>query len=61
MGFMQDDGKSEPDYSVSENEQFIALFMTHLAPEFVFALVDKNYNIVITCILCFLYFLGIVV
>lgn len=33
MGFMQDDGKSEPDDSVSENEQFIALLMTHIWPQ----------------------------
>lgn len=33
MGFMQDDGKSEPDDSVSENEQFIALLMTYIWPQ----------------------------
>lgn len=33
MGFMQDDGKSEPDDSVSENEQLIVLLMTHIWPQ----------------------------
>ena len=33
MGFMQDDGKSEPDDRVSENEQLIALLVTHTRPQ----------------------------